>query len=160
MSTVDAYRSVYNAELVRIVDVLTDSFQGKREKGYWMGELAEKAIRLMGLGAKKSSLEDAENNQTVTPLPHSKAGDSSHQPAASLNGEVVEGTQSLPCSDRQSGRCETCRAAGYWEGHGPDQWCFYEAVFLGRSAPVLLAKDRQDSCPLINHKSLPREPKA
>lgn len=160
MSTVDAYRSVYNPELEQIVDVLTDSLQGKREKGYWMGELAEKAIRLMGLGAKKSNQEDAENNQAVTPLPCSKVGDSLHHPTASLNGEVVDRIQPSLSSDRQSGRCETCRAAGYWEGHGPDLWCFYEAVFLGRSALTQLAKNRQKSCPLKNHKALPWDPRA
>jgi hypothetical protein len=113
-----------------------------------MGELAEKAIRLMGLGEKKSNQEDTGNNQAVTPLPCSTVGDSLSIPNASLNVEVVDRTPPLPCSDRQSGRCETCKAAGYWEGHGPELWCFYEAVFLGRSAPAQLAKDRENSCPL------------
>ena len=113
-----------------------------------MGELAEKAIRLMGLGEKKSNREDAENNQAVTPLPCSKVGDSLHHPTASPNGKVVDRTQPLPCSESQSGRCEICQAAGYWEGHGPELWCFYETVFLGRSAPAQLAKDRKNGCPL------------
>jgi hypothetical protein len=113
-----------------------------------MGELAEKAIRLMGLDAEKSNQEDNENNQTMTPLPCSKKGNSLQHTTEFLKAEVPNQASPLPCSDIQSGKCETCRAAGYWEGHGPDLWCFYEAVFLGRSAPVHLAKNRQKSCPL------------
>lgn len=52
---------------------------------------------------------------------------------------------------RDPGKCETCLAAGYWDGHGPDLWCFYEAAFLPKSAPAQLAKDRRKDCPLKNH---------
>lgn len=40
-----------------------------------------------------------------------------------------------------------CPAAGYWEGHGNEASCFYEAVFLGRAAKPQLARDRQRDCP-------------
>jgi hypothetical protein len=125
-----------------------------------MGELAEKAIRLMALDEKKYNHEDTEKEQTATPLPSLHAGDPAEHQAGYRDLEVLDRTSFLQCSDRQPGNCETCRAAGYWEGHGLDLWCFYEAVFLGRSAPAILTKDRHERCPLKNYDSLPWEPKA
>jgi hypothetical protein len=40
-----------------------------------------------------------------------------------------------------------CPAAGYWEGHGSEAWCFYEAVFLGKAAKAQLARERAGNCP-------------
>lgn len=46
-----------------------------------------------------------------------------------------------------------CAAAGYWEGHGNEAWCFYEAVFLGRATKPQLARERRKGCPL-SHQGL------
>ena len=42
---------------------------------------------------------------------------------------------------------QDCPAAGYWDGHGKEAWCFYEAVFMGKATKPQLARDRQISCP-------------
>lgn len=52
----------------------------------------------------------------------------------------------------KQGECETCPACGYWEGHGPKPFCFYEAVFLCKSSPAQLAEMRRENCPLRDHK--------
>jgi hypothetical protein len=46
------------------------------------------------------------------------------------------------------GDCANCPAQDYWEGHGPEPFCFYEAYFIGKAAPAQLAEERSKDCPL------------
>ena len=74
-----------------------------------------------------------------------------HKPAL-LKILQTDRAKSPPYSDREPGKCETCRAGAYWEGHGQGLWCFYEAMFLGKSAKAQPASVRRQDCPLRYHK--------
>ncbi len=47
------------------------------------------------------------------------------------------------------GKCESCRAGGYWPDHGDGLWCFFHAYFFGKCAPAQKVTDEvRESCPL------------
>jgi hypothetical protein len=68
------------------------------------------------------------------------------EPPSVTHAQVT--TRTLLNTDPKPGDCEKCPAHGFWDGHGPDPFCFYEATFLGKSAKAQLAKTRQNNCPL------------
>ena len=103
-----------------------------------MSELAERAFRLMGLAEEE-------------PSPKKKAASAPSTPGETDPGVPKYDSKviSLLGSDREPGKCETCRAGGYWPGHGQGLWCFYEAMFLGKSAKAQPASVRRQDCPLL-----------
>lgn len=72
------------------------------------------------------------------------------RPSASP-AQVTIGTKPTP--DLQPGNCEECPAYGFWEGRGPEPFCFYEAYSLAKPAKPELAKTRQPDCPLQERES-------
>ncbi len=109
-----------------------------------MSELAEKAFRLMGLTEEETSPKKEGPSTPSTSV-------ETEQDVTTYDSKVV----SLLGSDREPGKCETCRAGGYWPGHGSGLWCFYEAMFLGKSAKAQPASVRRKNCPLLTHSSQP-----
>ena len=48
------------------------------------------------------------------------------------------------------GHCETCPAGGFWDGNGPERWCFHSAYYLGKAANPINCTDTRRVCPLCN----------
>lgn len=57
--------------------------------------------------------------------------------------------QSASCSIHKPGECESCRAGGYWPGHGDGLWCFFHSYFFGKCAPAQkVTKELRENCSL------------
>ena len=61
-------------------------------------------------------------------------------------------------ADQDPGDCERCTACGFWDGHGSEPFCLFEAYFLGRKAPAQLVKDKARGFSSFGPQSKPREP--